>query len=81
MTNEPSLSPSSRKLGSTTPPPQQQCALQINTEQETTFLMMEIEDEHFNLLTHELNIMHLIDKQCNNINDYIQYLKKYCDIK
>lgn len=52
-----------------------------NTEQETTFFMMEIEDEHFNLLTHELNIMHLIDKQCNNINDYIQYLKKYCDLK
>jgi len=52
-----------------------------NTEQETTFLMMEIEDEHFNLLTHELNIMHLIDKQCNNINEYIQYLKKYCNIK
>jgi len=52
-----------------------------NTEQETTFFMMEIEDEHFNLLTHELNIMHLIDKQCNNINDYIQYLKKYCNIK
>ena len=52
-----------------------------NTEQETTFLMMEIEDEHFNLLTHELNIMHLIDKQCNNINEYIQYLKKYCNLK
>ena len=52
-----------------------------NTEQETTFFMMEIEDEHFNLLTHELNIMHLIDKQCNNINDYIQYLKKYCNLK
>ena len=52
-----------------------------NTEQETTFFMMEIEDEHFNLLTHELNIMHLIDKQCNNINDYIQYLKKYCNFK
>jgi len=52
-----------------------------NTKQETMYLMMDIDDEYNNLLSHSLNTMHLIDKQCRNINEYIKFIKNYCQFK
>jgi hypothetical protein len=52
-----------------------------NTKQETMYLMMDIDDEYNNLLSHSLNTMHLIDKQCKNINEYIKFIKNYCQFK
>ena len=52
-----------------------------NTKQETMYLMMDINDEYNNLLSHSLNTMHLIDKQCKNINEYIKFIKNYCQFK
>ena len=52
-----------------------------DTKQETMYLMMDINDEYNNLLSHSLNTMHLIDKQCRNINEYIKFIKNYCQFK
>jgi hypothetical protein len=52
-----------------------------NTKQETMYFMMDLDDEYNNLLSHSLNTMHLIDKQCRNINEYVEFIKKYCDFK
>ena len=52
-----------------------------DTKQETMYLMMDIDDEYNNLLSHSLNTMHLIDKQCKNINEYIKFIKNYCQFK
>jgi chromosome segregation ATPase len=50
------------------------------TEEGATFFKMEVEDEHSNLLAHCLNIMHIINKQCNNINEYLEFIKEYCKL-
>ena len=43
-----------------------------NTKQETMYFLIDVEDEYNNILSHTLNIMHLIDKQCFNVNEYIE---------
>lgn len=62
---------------------QQRFALETikKTESDSMFLMMEIDDEYNNILSHSLNLINLIDKQCMSVNEYIDYLKKYCDFK
>jgi hypothetical protein len=50
-----------------------------NTKQETMYFLIDVEDEYNNILSHTLNIMHLIDKQCFNVNEYIEFIKKYCE--
>ena len=50
-----------------------------NVKQETMYFMMDVEDEYNNILSHSLNMMNLIDKQCRTINEYIEYIKKYCE--
>jgi hypothetical protein len=50
-----------------------------NTKQEVMYFAIDVDDEYNNLLSHTLNLMHLIDKQCNNINEHIEFIKKYCE--
>ena len=50
-----------------------------NTKQETMYFLIDVEDEYNNILSHTLNMMHLIDKQCLNVNEYIEFIKKYCE--
>ena len=50
-----------------------------NTKQEIMYFMIDVDDEYNNILSHTLNMMNLIDKQCRNINEYIEFIKKYCD--
>jgi len=52
-----------------------------NTKNETMYFMMDVNDEYNNLLSHSLNIMNLINKQCKSINEYIEFIKKYCEFK
>ena len=52
-----------------------------NAKYETMYFMMDVDDEYNNLLSHSLNIMNLINKQCKNINEYIEFIKKYCEFK
>ena len=51
-----------------------------NTKQEIMYFKIDVDDEYNNLLSHTLNIMTLLDKQCKNINEYIEFIKKYCEI-
>jgi len=51
-----------------------------NTKQEIMYFAIDVDDEYNNLLSHTLNLMHLINKQCNNINEHIEFIKKYCEL-
>ena len=50
-----------------------------NTKQEIMYFSIDVDDEYNNLLSHTLNMMHLIDKQCQNINEHVEFIKKYCE--
>ena len=50
-----------------------------NTKQEIMYFSIDVDDEYNNLLSHTLNLMNLIDKQCQNINEHIEYIKNYCE--
>ena len=50
-----------------------------NTKQEIMYFSIDVDDEYNNLLSHTINMMHLIDKQCQNINEHIEFIKKYCE--
>ena len=50
-----------------------------NTKQEIMYFSIDVDDEYNNLLSHTFNIMNLIDKQCQNINEHIEFIKKYCE--
>ena len=50
-----------------------------NTKQEIMYFSIDVDDEYNNLLSHSINMMHLIDKQCQTINEHIEFIKKYCE--
>jgi DNA repair ATPase RecN len=50
-----------------------------NTKQEIMYFSIDVDDEYNNLLSHTFNLMNLIDKQCQNINEHIEFIKKYCE--